>query len=279
LAGLPPELSAPLATLPFAPIFHPSSTQLYQTTMRLIYVLPFFRLHPFSTPLLPNSARRLCNSRLDGSLLCALHPSSTRQLPTAPYTPMFDLAAPNGPLSYAPCTLVFDPTLSCLCCTHVRPGPQWLSLVRFALNAVNPCLEGSVTERNDSGPFYARPNVPPPLSSCCYSILFGFLVTCFPCCFFRPPSLICFEFFPFSEYIAMAPSRRTFLSPYYSELCDRTLVPDANLEEHKAWAIHRGLLERCWRRRWRWRDVNFECSEKTWRSVVVNKSYRPNKPS
>jgi len=32
-------------------------------------------------------------------------------------------------------------------------------------------------------------------------------------------------------------------SPFYSELCDRTLVPSANLEEHKAGTIHRGLLE------------------------------------
>jgi hypothetical protein len=32
-------------------------------------------------------------------------------------------------------------------------------------------------------------------------------------------------------------------SSYYCELCDRTLVPGANLEEHKAGAIHQGLLE------------------------------------
>jgi hypothetical protein len=30
---------------------------------------------------------------------------------------------------------------------------------------------------------------------------------------------------------------------YYCELCDRTLVPGANLKEHKVGAIHRGLLE------------------------------------
>jgi hypothetical protein len=32
-------------------------------------------------------------------------------------------------------------------------------------------------------------------------------------------------------------------SHYYCELCDRTLVPGANLEEHRAGAVHRGLLE------------------------------------
>ncbi len=30
---------------------------------------------------------------------------------------------------------------------------------------------------------------------------------------------------------------------YYYELYDRTLVPGANLEEHKVGAIHRGLME------------------------------------
>ncbi len=39
----------------------------------------------------------------------------------------------------------------------------------------------------------------------------------------------------------MAPLSRA--NPYYCELCDRTLIPSANLEEHKAGAIHRGLLE------------------------------------
>ncbi|CAK9225003.1 unnamed protein product [Sphagnum troendelagicum] len=39
----------------------------------------------------------------------------------------------------------------------------------------------------------------------------------------------------------MAPPSRA--SSYYCELCDRTLVPSANLEEHKVEAIHRGLME------------------------------------
>jgi hypothetical protein len=39
----------------------------------------------------------------------------------------------------------------------------------------------------------------------------------------------------------MAPSSRA--SPYYCELCDRTLVLSANFEKHRAEAIHRGLLE------------------------------------
>ncbi len=65
----------------------------------------------------------------------------------------------------------------------------------------------------------------------------------FPYDIFRPPSLICFEFFPFLKYMAMAPSSRAFMSPYYCELCDRTLVPSANFEEHRVGAIHWGLLE------------------------------------
>jgi len=40
---------------------------------------------------------------------------------------------------------------------------------------------------------------------------------------------------------AMAPPNKAI--SYYCELCDRTLVPDANLEEHKVGAIHRGLME------------------------------------
>ncbi|CAN5976312.1 unnamed protein product [Sphagnum jensenii] len=39
----------------------------------------------------------------------------------------------------------------------------------------------------------------------------------------------------------MAPPSR--VSSYYYELCDKTLVPGANLEEHKVGAIHQGLLE------------------------------------
>ncbi|CAN5973483.1 unnamed protein product [Sphagnum jensenii] len=39
----------------------------------------------------------------------------------------------------------------------------------------------------------------------------------------------------------MAPPNRA--SNYYCELCDRTLAPGANLEEHKVGAIHRRLME------------------------------------
>jgi len=39
----------------------------------------------------------------------------------------------------------------------------------------------------------------------------------------------------------MTPSSKA--SPYYCELYDRTLVPGANLEEHRAGAIHRSLSE------------------------------------
>jgi hypothetical protein len=38
-------------------------------------------------------------------------------------------------------------------------------------------------------------------------------------------------------------------------------------------------IEAWWRRPRRWRDVNFKCSKRSWRSVVVNKSCRLNKPS
>lgn len=43
--------------------------------------------------------------------------------------------------------------------------------------------------------------------------------------------------------MAMASLWRTFLSPYYCELCNRILIPSANLEEQRAKAIHPGLLE------------------------------------
>jgi hypothetical protein len=43
------------------------------------------------------------------------------------------------------------------------------------------------------------------------------------------------------KYKVMAPSSRA--SGYYCELYNRTLVPGANLEEHKVGAIHRGLME------------------------------------
>ncbi|CAK9216749.1 unnamed protein product [Sphagnum troendelagicum] len=39
----------------------------------------------------------------------------------------------------------------------------------------------------------------------------------------------------------MAPKSR--VNSYYCELCDMTLVPGANLEEHKVGAIDRSLLE------------------------------------
>jgi hypothetical protein len=38
----------------------------------------------------------------------------------------------------------------------------------------------------------------------------------------------------------MAPSNKA--SPYYYELCDKTHVPNAILQDHRARAIHRGLL-------------------------------------
>jgi hypothetical protein len=69
-------------------------------------------------------------------------------------------------------------------------------------------------------------------------VLPGFLVTFFPFGIFQPPSSVCLIGLPFSPYTAMAPSSRTFLSPYYCESCDRTLVPGANLEEHRAGGIH-----------------------------------------
>ncbi len=43
------------------------------------------------------------------------------------------------------------------------------------------------------------------------------------------------------KYKVMAPPSRA--SCHYCELCDRTLVPGANLQEHKVGAIHRGLME------------------------------------
>ncbi len=94
-----PEPSACPTILPFLPLFHPSSTQLRQTTMQLpsstqlhqtttqlkschssictplptlfhpvslddyvVQVMPFFRLHPFSIPLPHSFARQLCSS-------------------------------------------------------------------------------------------------------------------------------------------------------------------------------------------------------------------------
>jgi hypothetical protein len=76
------------------------------------------------------------------------------------------------------------------------------------------------------------------LSSYCSSILAGFFLTFFLWGIFF---LVYFQLFPFPEYAPMAPPSNA--SPFYSELCDRTLVPSANLEEHKAGTIHRGLLE------------------------------------
>ncbi len=68
-----------------------------------------------------------------------------------------------------------------------------------------------------------------------------FLVTFFCYGIFQLPSFAYFELFPFSKYTAMAlPSRA---NRYYCELYSRTLVPVANLKEHKVGAIHRGLLE------------------------------------
>jgi hypothetical protein len=74
-------------------------------------------------------------------------------------------------------------------------------------------------------------------------VFHGFLVTFFSFGIFHPPFLLCLTFFPFSPYTTMAPSSRTFLSPYYCELCDKTLVSNANLEEHNVGTIHRGLSE------------------------------------
>jgi len=63
-----------------------------------------------------------------------------------------------------------------------------------------------------------------------------FLITFFSCSIFQLPSFTYFKLFPFSKYTTMAPLSTT--SSYYYELCDRTLVPNANLEEHKVGAIH-----------------------------------------
>jgi hypothetical protein len=43
------------------------------------------------------------------------------------------------------------------------------------------------------------------------------------------------------KYKVMAPPSRA--SGYYCDICDRTLVPGANLQEHKVGTIHRGLME------------------------------------
>ncbi len=151
----------------------------------------------------------------DGFLLRAQHPSLTWLCPTCA-TPTFNPVMSCSRVQLCPtcATPTFNPVLSCSHCTRVRPNSRQLSPMRFAFGAVNPPLKGSVAERNDSRPFSTWPNVPPPLSSNCYSVLLGFLVTFFPCSIFQPPSLVCLEFFPFSGYTAMAPSSRTFLSTY-----------------------------------------------------------------
>jgi hypothetical protein len=38
-------------------------------------------------------------------------------------------------------------------------------------------------------------------------------------------------------------------------------------------------IEAWWRHLGKWQDANFKCSERTWRLVVVNKSYKLNEPS
>ncbi len=68
-----------------------------------------------------------------------------------------------------------------------------------------------------------------------------FLVTFFPRDIFQLPSFTYLKLFPFLKYTAMAPPSR--VSPYYCEFCDKILVLGANLEEHRAGAIHRSLLE------------------------------------
>lgn len=68
-----------------------------------------------------------------------------------------------------------------------------------------------------------------------------FLVTFFPHDIFQLPSFTYLKLFPFLKYTAMAPPSR--VSPYYYEFYDKILILGANLEEHRAGAIHRGLLQ------------------------------------
>jgi len=75
------------------------------------------------------------------------------------------------------------------------------------------------------------------------------------------------------KYTVMTPPSRA--SNYYCELCDKTFVLSAILEEYKVEAMHRGLMEasgkmtRC----------ELQVFRRTWRWVVINKSCSLNKPS
>ncbi len=71
----------------------------------------------------------------------------------------------------------------------------------------------------------------------------------------------------------MAPPNRA--RHYYCELSDRTLLPSATSKSTRS----KPSIEACWRHLRRWRDANFKCSERTWRSAIVNKRCRSNEPS
>lgn len=85
--------STRLTILSFAPLFHPTPPDNYATALFyptppddcVAQVLPFFHLHPSSTPLPPNFAKRLCSSsRSCHSSICT------------PFASLFHLASLNN---------------------------------------------------------------------------------------------------------------------------------------------------------------------------------------
>ncbi len=152
----------------------------------------------------------------------SLRPSSARRLPTAPYIFVFDPTAP-------------DPPLLLMRCNRIRPGSWHL---RFALGTMNLRPERNVGKQNDSAPFLHDWMFP---LFCVLIVRLSSLVS-FPLFFLWGIfSLVYLQLFPFSKYASMAPLINA--SPFYCELCDRTFVPGANLEEHRVRTIRRGLLE------------------------------------
>jgi hypothetical protein len=263
---------------------HPCSTQFCPTHVALVFhPIPDYSLlralHPYLSQFFLVRIAPLIDSALSCALCTRVRPSSQR----GSFLRVLHLCSTQLPTRLSPMCLapLLDPALSYAPCTPFRTSSQRLSPVRFAPNAVNPHLERNlrrnVVEQNNfrftSRVTFLHNWIFPLLCLLVVIILTGFFVTFLHCSIFKPPSIL--SLFPYQNtqpWHLRAECSRTLIT---MSCVIRLLFPMPTLKNTRL----KPSIEVCWKCWWRWRDVNFKCFKKTWKSVVVDKSYRLNEPS
>jgi hypothetical protein len=206
-----------------------------------------WRLSTFPcAPLVPdNDSIALC------SMALSLHPSSSRWFPTSAYAPLSLDNALHPSIRLRICQL-----LTCFSCAHLYLCPARTALAFDQAPNVDasPLAWWTPPWRKccwakGLRTFFAWPNVPPPLSSCCSYVFLSFLLTFFPCDIFFLVS-IQLSFFLRSWHLR---GERAFVSVSCA-IRLLSLVPTSK----SIWP--EPSIKACWNCRSKWRDVNF----KTW---------------